>query len=67
MFLEEHEHDIAKSKQEVAFLEASLAKQKSNMSANGEIFKSSFTEVACISNELDDASMSKYKKRNDSI
>ena len=40
-FLEEHEHTLAREKQEVAFLEASLAKQKANMSANMVSFKNS--------------------------
>ena len=35
-FLEEHKHALMGAKQEVAFLEASLAKQKANKSANGE-------------------------------
>ena len=47
-FLEEYEHDLARAKQEVAFLEASLANQKANISANRESFKSSFAEVLRI-------------------
>ena len=39
-FLEEHEHALARAKQEVAFLEAILAKHKGGMSANMESFKS---------------------------
>ena len=49
-FLEEHEHALARAKQEVAFLEASLANQKANMSANRESFKSSFAEVLLSEN-----------------
>ena len=48
-FLEKHEHALAKAKQEVDFLGAILAKQKSDMSANGVSLKSRFAEVSRIS------------------
>ena len=54
-FLEVHEHALTRAKQEVAFLEASLAKQKANMSENRESFKSRFSEVSHIRKELNDA------------
>ena len=67
LWLEEYEHAIARAKQEVDFLEASLAKQKANIIEDMESFKSSFLEVSHIRKELNDASISEYKKNTDSI
>ena len=66
-FLYEHGHALARAKHEVAFLETSIEKQKANMSDNGKSFKSMFPKVSRIIKELNDASMSEYKKRTDSI
>ena len=67
LFVEDYEHALVRAKQEFPSLEASLAKEKVNMSANRESFKSSFAEVSRISKQFNDASMSKYVKRTDSI
>ena len=67
LFLEEQKHAHARTKQKVAFLEASLENLKVNTSANRESFKSSFAEVSRISKDLNDASMSEYVKNTDSV
>ena len=67
LFLEEHEHALARAEQEFAFLKANLEKQKAIMRANRESFKYIFVEVACFSKELNDASMSEYMNNTDSI
>ena len=55
LFLGENEHTLVWSKQQLAFLEASLAKQKSDMGAKWENITFSFAENLRISNELNDA------------
>ena len=47
-FIEEHEHALKIEKQEVAFLEASLAKKKENMSPNGVSLKSIFRKLRAL-------------------
>ena len=49
------------------FLEASIVKQKSNMNANGEIFKYSFAEGSHISKFFNGGSMLECMKKTESI